>query len=113
MVQLDERRCHAEAHGNRKQFVAALAPPAGEQLADVGLVLGRARVAVVPRTVVAEEIVRHEDYQQTALVPAPAQHDVLAETPLLAQGRFQAAQVAALDDADRFCGHRKSPAGER
>ena len=56
-------------------------------------------------TVVAEEVVWNEDNQHASLVGTPAQHNVLPQAPLLAQGLLQGLEITALDDTYRIGGN--------
>src|SRR5690606_23324354 len=88
-----------------KKLLALLAPPPRNQLAYENLIaLAAARIR--PGAVVAEKIMRHEQHQQAAFVRTPAQHDILPQTPLLAQRGLQGLEVAALDNADCLPGGR-------
>ena len=60
----------------------------------------------------------NKNHKKAAIVCAPAQHDILAEAPLLAQRTLEAAEIAALHDADRLCvdclyRQSRSPADQR
>ena len=45
---------------------------------------------------------RYKYHQQAALVRAPAQHDILPQSPLLAQGFLQGFEIAPLHNANGF-----------
>ena len=104
-IEFDERRRDIQALADLEQLLPGLATSAGYQLPDEGLVIiARSGAGGSTGAVVAEKIVRHENHQQAALVRAPAQHNILAQPPLPAQGLLKCLEIAALDDADGVVG---------
>ena len=100
-IEFDEGGGYLEPLADLEQLLARFPPAAGNQFPDKGLVVIALRGAGArPGTVVAQEIVGHENDQQAALVRAPAKHDILAEPPLPAQGLLQRLEIASLDNAD-------------
>ena len=96
----------AEPLRDGEELFPGLAPPPGNQAADVAFVVRRGRLAIPARRAeVAEEVMRHEDHQDALLVAGPAEHDILAEAPLAAQRALEALQVSSLCETDGFHGN--------